>query len=75
MKTVGLDEAQTRLSELVDALERDGDVVITRDDQPVARLTSPAAQPSLRDSKPASVGRVLRPLNGRDDLLEEMLGQ
>jgi hypothetical protein len=28
---------------------------------------------SLRDLRPASVGRVLRPLRGGEDLLEEML--
>lgn len=30
-------------------------------------------RPSLRDHKPASVGRVLRPLTKEDDLLDEMI--
>ena len=29
---------------------------------------------SLRDMEPVSVGEVLRPMTGADDLLEEMLG-
>lgn len=29
---------------------------------------------SLRDHRPASVGRVIRPLSREDDLLAEMLG-
>jgi len=82
MKTIQLDEAQSRLAELVDSVVSGEDVLITRDDKPVARLTAPAplpdartCSPSLRDLRPASVGAVLRPLSPSDDLLDEMLGE
>jgi prevent-host-death family protein len=71
MVTVKLDDAQSRLGELVDALRPGDEIVITRHDKPVARLTSPM---SLRDIRPASVGAVLQPLLREDDLLDEMLG-
>lgn len=71
MVTVKLDDAQSRLGELVDALRPGDEIVITRHDKPVARLTAPM---SLRDIRPASVGAVLQPLSPEDDLLDEMLG-
>ena len=74
MQTIRITEAQSRLPELVDSLAREGDIVITRDEQPVARLTTPTPQPSLREIEPVSVGAVLRPPVASDDLLEEMIG-
>lgn len=38
MKTVGIFDAKTHLSSLVDEVERGGEVVITRHGKPVARL-------------------------------------
>jgi antitoxin (DNA-binding transcriptional repressor) of toxin-antitoxin stability system len=76
MQTVRLDEAQSRLPELVDSLADGNEILITRDDQPVAKLTG-AAEPnvstSLRDIQPASIGALLRPIfMDDDDLLGEM---
>lgn len=79
MQTIGIKDAQSHLSELVDSLVAGGEeIVITRDDKPVAKLmasTTVAPQTSLRDLQPASVGAVLRPWPVDDDLLEEMSGK
>jgi antitoxin (DNA-binding transcriptional repressor) of toxin-antitoxin stability system len=83
MQSVRLADAQSRLPALIDAVNRGEEVVITRDDDvPVARLSpasdaatvAPAKRHSLRDHKPSSLGRVLRPTRSADDdLLAEML--
>jgi antitoxin (DNA-binding transcriptional repressor) of toxin-antitoxin stability system len=76
MKTVPLDEALSRLPELVNSVvSGEGLVVITRDDRPVALLTS-AMQPqhSILNITPSSVGALLQPSSGDDDLLEQMTG-
>jgi antitoxin (DNA-binding transcriptional repressor) of toxin-antitoxin stability system len=72
MKSVRISDAQANLPELVESLDR-GDIVITRDERPVARLTRVDARPSLRDLKPVSLGAPLRPLERDDDLLDELL--
>jgi antitoxin (DNA-binding transcriptional repressor) of toxin-antitoxin stability system len=41
MTSVTIQEAQSRLDELIDGLQPGGEVVITRDDKPVARLSAP----------------------------------
>jgi prevent-host-death family protein len=41
MKSVGIFEAKTHLSSLVDEVEKGGEVVITRHGKPVARLVKP----------------------------------
>jgi len=50
MTTVSIQEAQAKLSELIHDLSREGEVVITENEQPVARLVPPsrAAQPQPR---------------------------
>ena len=82
MQSVRLADAQSQLPALIDAVTRGEEVVITRDDVPVARLspasgtaaTAPATRHSLRDHKPSSLGRVLAPTRSADDdLLAEML--
>jgi prevent-host-death family protein len=45
MSSITLQEAQSRLGELIDQLRPGDEVVITRDQRPVARLTS-ADRPS-----------------------------
>jgi antitoxin (DNA-binding transcriptional repressor) of toxin-antitoxin stability system len=40
MLTVTLEEAQSRLSEIIDQLTPDEEVVLTRDDKPVARIVA-----------------------------------
>lgn len=47
MKTVDVDEAAARLDELLDAVERGEEIVITRGGTPVARLV-PVEQPGKR---------------------------
>jgi prevent-host-death family protein len=41
MPTLTIDEAQAQLSQLIDRLRPGEEVVITRDDKPVARLLPP----------------------------------
>jgi len=74
MQTVTLSEAQKHLLELVRELPRQGELLITDADKPVARLSSVAAPTSLRQLQPTSVGAVLRPFPAPDDdMLGEML--
>ena len=74
MPTVTLTEAQKHLAELVHDLPREGEMVITDNDKPVAILSPPIGRTSLRDLQPASVGAVLRAFpSADDDTLGEML--
>jgi antitoxin (DNA-binding transcriptional repressor) of toxin-antitoxin stability system len=74
MQTLTLFEAQQHLSELVRDLSREGELVITDADKPVAKLSPATAGPSLRNLQPRSVGAVLRPFpSPEDDTLGEML--
>jgi prevent-host-death family protein len=74
MQTVTLDEAQKHLAELVRELGREGELLITDAEKPVARLSSVAERTTLRALKPQSVGAVLRPFpSPEDDTLGEML--
>ncbi len=74
MQTLTLSEAQQHLPELVRGLKREGELVITDADKPVAKLSHVAAPTSLRDLTPTSVGAVLRPFpSPEDDMLGEML--
>jgi antitoxin (DNA-binding transcriptional repressor) of toxin-antitoxin stability system len=74
MQTVTLADAQKHLAELVRDLAREGELVITDADKPVARLDSLHAQTSLRNLSPQSVGAVLRSFpSSDDDTLGEML--
>ena len=41
MPTLNIDEVQSRLTQIIDALRPDEEVVITRGDQAVARLLPP----------------------------------
>ncbi len=68
MRTVTLEEAQTQLPELIDKLARGEDVIITRDQQPVAQLILPVAtqpQPVFGSCK-----GMLTILSEDDDYLE-----
>lgn len=46
---VTLEEAQSKLRELIDRLDAGGEILITRDEKPVARLI--AAQPTGRKTR------------------------
>ena len=49
LPSISLEEAQANLPEIIDTLGPDEEVVITRDDQPVAELRSiPPAKPQPR---------------------------
>ena len=68
-----LDDAQKHLTELVHNLSREGELLITDADRPVARLSPITDRTSLRDLKPQSVGALLRPYpSPDDDILGEM---
>jgi antitoxin (DNA-binding transcriptional repressor) of toxin-antitoxin stability system len=67
MQTVTLLEAQKHLVELIRQLPRQGEFLIVDAEKPVARLSSMAAQTSLRQLEPQSVGAVLRPFPAPDD--------
>jgi prevent-host-death family protein len=77
LNAVTLSEAQQHLAELVHDLARQGELLITDNNRPVARLspvTSETGRTSLRDLRPASVGAVLRPFpSPEDDTLGELL--
>jgi prevent-host-death family protein len=77
MNAVTLAEAQQHLAELVHELPREGGLLITEHNQPVARLLPVTASPalvSLHHLQPVSVGAVLRPFpSPDDDRLDEML--
>ena len=74
MQTVSLAEAQQHLAELVRDLAREGELVITDADKPVALLSPLHTQTSLRHLRPQSVGALLRPFpSSEDDTLGEML--
>jgi len=45
MTTVSIEEAQAKLSELIHRLTPEEEVVITENDQPVARLVPPKGEP------------------------------
>lgn len=58
MITVGAFEAKTKLSELLDRVERGEEIEITRHGKPVARLISPA-QKSL-EARAAAIDALFR---------------
>lgn len=75
MLTVGAFEAKTKLSELLDAVERGEEVVITRRGQPVAKLT-PVQPNDDRERLKALAERikVLRDSSGlKDTTVDEIL--
>lgn len=59
MKHVGIFEAKTRLSSLVDEVAKGGEVVITRHGKPVAKLSAcaPAQQLDLSPPSPVLVAK------------------
>ncbi|SPE60463.1 conserved hypothetical protein [Verrucomicrobia bacterium] len=58
MQTVTLDEAQKHLPELVRKLSREGELLITDSNRPVARLIPAAPQPSIHPEVAAITGLV-----------------
>lgn len=73
MQTVTLSEAQEHLTALVRGIAREGELLITDADTPVAMLSPVPPPTSLRHLRPASVGAVLRPYpSAEDDTLFEL---
>lgn len=58
VKTVGMHEAKTTLSQLVRDLERGDEVVITRSGTPVARLVAPESHRSAAASYGIARGQM-----------------
>jgi antitoxin (DNA-binding transcriptional repressor) of toxin-antitoxin stability system len=78
MSTVTLEEAKSKLDELVGRLPQEGEIVITDGAKPVARLSAPVGMGqgphSLLDIPAISLGNSVKPFpHPDDDLLEEML--
>jgi prevent-host-death family protein len=67
MPEVGMHEAKTRLSQLVDRAEHGEDIVITRNGTPVVRLT-----PIPKANRLASIRGALRGANILPDELDEL---
>ena len=55
MKHVGIFEAKTKLSSLVDEVEKGAEIVITRHGKPVARLASPRTWQKPDDPRPEQI--------------------
>jgi prevent-host-death family protein len=60
MKTVSIQEAQANLSELIHQLRPGEEVVITENEQPVARLVPPANQPQRPSRRLGNTTRYRR---------------
>jgi prevent-host-death family protein len=59
MSTVTLEEAQAHLGELIDKLQPGLELIITRNNQPIAKLTTPVT-PNRSPRKPGTLrGTVL----------------
>lgn len=58
MRTITIDEASSNLPKVLDEVEAGGEIIISRDDKPVARLTK-LLEPRRRGPRP--VGQTLYP--------------
>jgi prevent-host-death family protein len=65
MKHVGIFEAKTHLSSLLEEVEKGGEIVITRHGKPVAKLVQPghASDPSRLERRKLAVQRLRRIAN------------
>ena len=71
MVTVTLEEAQAKLPELIDSLSPGEELVIMRDQQPVARLVGEPV-PKRRPRRPGSAkGKILHMADDFDAPLED----
>ena len=72
MTTIPLQEAQAKLPELIHRLTPGEDVVITENNQPVARLSAPEGQPKRLPRQPGTLrGTVLHMAPDFDAPLED----
>lgn len=70
MTTVSIKQAQAKLPELIENLAAGEEVVITRNQQPVARLTA-AEQPQRKPRKAGSAKGILTILADDDEHLTD----
>ena len=70
MSTITIEEAQEKLSELIDQLAPGEEVIITRDKQPVAKLVG-QQQPVREPRRPGSAKGKLVILAEDDEHLED----
>ena len=70
MTTVTIEEAQARLPELIDHLAKGEELVITRNQQPIARLLT-AAKPERMPRKAGSAKGMLTVIAEDDDHLKD----
>jgi prevent-host-death family protein len=72
MTTISLSEAQARLAEIVHGLSTGEEVIITENDQPVARLAGAAQELPRKPRKPGTLkGTVLYMAPDFDEPLED----
>ncbi len=60
MSTITVDEAQTYLAEIIDKLQPDEEILITKNDQPIARIvgTTPAEPKTWPCKAGSAAGKV-----------------
>jgi prevent-host-death family protein len=60
MKHVGIFDAKTHLSSLLEEVEKGGEIVITRHGKPVAKLVQPdhASDPSKQERRKRAIARL-----------------
>ena len=70
MSTVTIEEAQAKLSEIIDKLKPGEELIITRNDQPIAKL---AAQrpPAHKPRQPGSAKGMLAIVSDDDEHLQD----
>jgi antitoxin (DNA-binding transcriptional repressor) of toxin-antitoxin stability system len=68
--TLSLEEAQSRLPDLVHKLEPGNDIVITENDRPIARLTV-ELQPAKRPRQAGSAKGILTIVRDDDEYLKD----
>ncbi len=72
MTTVSIQEAQAKLSELIQDLTPGEEVVITRNDEPIARLIAPLSQAPHQPRRPGTLrGTVLYMAPDFDEPLDD----
>jgi antitoxin (DNA-binding transcriptional repressor) of toxin-antitoxin stability system len=71
MSTITIEEAQARLPQLIDNLKPGGEIVITRNEQPVARLVAEARTQIAQRQLGTLKGTVLHIAPDFDAPLEE----
>ncbi len=71
MTTITLEEAQAHLSEIIDRLQPGEPLVITRDDQPVARLLA-EEKPKRKPRKPGNCKGMLTIVQDDEEHLKDV---